>query len=67
MTTQQFRPEVEERLRQLDPSVHQADAVPIDKAIADYMAHGERDPWTVEVARRIFEEDAEFFRMLGDR
>ena len=40
---------------------------PIDEVIADYMAHGERDPWTVEVARRIFEEDAEFFRMLGDR
>ena len=43
------------------------DVRPIDKAIADFMAHGGRDPWTVEVARRIFEEDAEFFRMLGDR
>ena len=43
------------------------DIRPIDKAIADFMAHGAHDPWTVEVARRIFEEDAEFFRMLGDR
>ena len=40
---------------------------PIDEAIADYMANGAHDPWTVEVARRIFQEDAEFFRMLGDR
>ena len=39
----------------------------IDEVIADYLAHGAHDPSTVALARRIFEEDAEFFRMLGDR
>jgi len=43
------------------------DSSSIDNAIADYMASGDRDPWTVQVARRIFREDAEFFRLLGDR
>ena len=67
MTTHDFRPEVEERLRQLDPSVHDPDADSMENLIATFMKNVKPDPWTVEVARRIFKEDAEFFRMLGDR
>lgn len=39
----------------------------LNERIADYMANGEHDEWTVQTARRIFEEDAEFFAMIGDR
>jgi hypothetical protein len=67
MTTQDLRPEVEERLRQLDSAAHQPSAQPTDKLIADYLANGPHDEWTVTTARRVLKEDAEFFTMLGDR
>jgi hypothetical protein len=39
----------------------------MDEAIADYMEHSDHDPLTLEIARHVFEENAEFFEMLGDR
>ena len=66
MTTQQFRPEVEERLRQLDSSVHQADAVPIENVISACLA-GARDDEARELARQVLAAHREFFDLIGDR
>ncbi|WP_433372507.1 hypothetical protein ACQPZX_49605 [Actinoplanes sp. CA-142083] len=66
MTTQDFRPEVEERLRQLDPSVHQPDAEPLDNVINAYLAGGSNSE-TRELARRVYAEHREFFDLIGDR
>ena len=64
MQTEGMSPELDHR-----PSEPRArgDGCSLDEAIADYMETGNHDPWTVRTARRIFEEDEEFFRMLGDR
>jgi hypothetical protein len=66
MTTQHFRPEVEERLRKLDPSVHQPDAVPMENVISAYLA-GARNEEARELARRVLAEHCEFFDLIGDR
>ena len=66
MTTQQFRPEVEEKLRRLDPSVHQSDAVPIENVISAYLA-GARNDEARELARQVLAEHREFFGLIGDR
>jgi len=60
MTTRGLPPEAEQRL-------HESVGRPIDEVIADFIANGNHDEWTVRTARRIYEEDAEFFEMLGDR
>jgi hypothetical protein len=64
MQIEEVSPEVDHR-----PSEARArgDGRSLDEAIANYIANGDHDPWTVRTARRIFEEDEEFFRMLGDR
>jgi len=66
MTTQHLRPEVEERLQQLDPSVHQPDAVPIENVISAYMA-GARNEEARALARQVLAEHQEFFDLNGDR
>lgn len=67
MTIQGMRPEVAERLREYQEANMGTDRRPIDEVIADFMANGPHDEWTVQTARRIFAEDAEFFDMIGDR
>jgi hypothetical protein len=67
MRIDEMRPEVEDQLRKLAEADQKPDTKPIDEVITDYLANGEHDEWTVQTARRIFEEDAEFFEMLGDR
>ena len=39
----------------------------VDERIAAFLRNGPRDTWTQRTARRILEEDADFFRLLGDR
>jgi hypothetical protein len=66
MTTQDLRPEVEERLRVLAPSLHQPAAVPMDKLIAAYLA-GARDDEARELADKVFAAHKDFFDLVGDR
>jgi hypothetical protein len=61
------QPEVEQRPREPRARGDGQGSCAADEAIGNYIAYGAHDPWTVVVARRIFEEDAEFLEMLGDR
>jgi hypothetical protein len=65
MQIEGMEPEVKERLRELAQGGRPPGSRSIDEVIADYLENGQHDEWTVTTARRIFEEDAEFFRMLG--
>jgi hypothetical protein len=67
MTIQGMQPEVAKRLQELKEADPGADPRPIDEVIVDFIANGPHDEWTVQTARRIFAEDAEFFEMLGGR
>ena len=67
MQIEGMQPEVRQRLHELAEAEQVSDRRPINEIISDYMANAERDEFTVQLIRRIFEEDAEFFEVLGDR
>ncbi|MEU8190263.1 ribbon-helix-helix protein, CopG family [Micromonospora sp. WMMD712] len=62
-----LKPEVEQRLRELAEAEHRSMHKTVEVAIEAYLDRQERDEWTRQAARRVLEEDAEFFEMLGDR
>jgi predicted transcriptional regulator len=62
-----LKPEVERRLRELAEAEHRSIHKTVEMAVQAYLDRHERDEWTRAAAQRVFEEDAEFFQMLGDR
>ncbi|MGC4808317.1 hypothetical protein [Micromonospora sp. DT233] len=62
-----LRPEVEQRLRELAEVEHRSLYEPAEVAVQGELDRRERDEWTRQAARRVFESNAEFFEMLGDR
>ncbi len=62
-----LKPEVEQRLRELAEAEHRSMHKTVEVAIQEYLERRERNEWTRQAARQVFEEDAEFFEMLGDR
>lgn len=65
--TLNLKPEVEQRLKELAEAEHRSMHKTVEVAVQAYLDRHERDEWTRQAARRVFEEDAEFFEMLGDR
>lgn len=65
--TLNLKPEVEQRLKELAEAEHRSMHKTVEVAVQAYLDRQERDEWTRQAARRVFEEDAEFFEMLGDR
>jgi predicted transcriptional regulator len=62
-----LKPEVEQRLRQLAETESRSMHKTVEAAVEAYLDRQERDEWTRQTARRVLEEDAEFFELLGDR
>ncbi|SCG73237.1 Ribbon-helix-helix protein, copG family [Micromonospora rifamycinica] len=65
--TLNLKPEVEQRLKELAEAEHRSMHKTVEVAVQAYLDRHDRDEWTRQAARRVFEEDAEFFEMLGDR
>ncbi|WP_432901805.1 ribbon-helix-helix domain-containing protein [Micromonospora matsumotoense] len=65
--TLNLKPEVEQRLKELAEAEHRSMHKTVEVAVQAYLDRHERDEWTRQAARRVFEDDAEFFEMLGDR
>lgn len=65
--TLHLKPEVEQRLKELAEAEHRSMHKTVEVAVQAYLDRHDRDEWTRQAARRVFEEDAEFFEMLGDR
>ncbi|MBM7083121.1 ribbon-helix-helix protein, CopG family [Micromonospora sp. WMMD734] len=65
--TLNLKPEVEQRLKELAEAEHRSMHKTVEVAVQAYLDRHDRDEWTRQAARRVFEEDAEFFAMLGDR
>lgn len=64
-----LKPEVEQRLRDIaaEQGIDLETKPTLDDKIAAFMANRRGDEWTKQTVRRVLEEDAEFFEMLGDR
>jgi predicted transcriptional regulator len=62
-----LKPEVEQRLRELAEAENRSMHKTVEAAVEAYLHRQARDEWTRQAARRVFEEDAEFFDMLGER
>ncbi|MEU5780159.1 ribbon-helix-helix protein, CopG family [Micromonospora lupini] len=62
-----LKPEVEQRLKELAEAEQRSMHKTVEVAIQEYLERQERSEWTRQASRRVFEEDAEFFEMLGDR
>jgi hypothetical protein len=63
-----LKPEVAEHiLDQAEAEERQRPKPTLDEAIAAQMERSARDEETRRMARRIFEEDRQFFELLGDR
>lgn len=62
-----LKPGVEQRLKELAEAEQRSMHKTVEVAIQEYLERQERSEWTRQASRRVFEEDAEFFEMLGDR
>ncbi|WDZ85994.1 hypothetical protein [Micromonospora cathayae] len=62
-----LRPDVEQRLKEIAEAEHRLMHKTVEGAVQANPDRHERDEWTRQAARRVLEENAEFFEMLGDR
>jgi predicted transcriptional regulator len=62
-----LKPEVEQRLKELVEAERRSMHETVEVAAQAYLDRQERDEWTRQAARQVFEENADFFEMLGDR
>jgi len=62
-----LKPEVEHRLRETAAVEHRSVHKTVERAVEEYLAREAHRAEVRAIARRVFEEDAEFFKMLGDR
>jgi predicted transcriptional regulator len=62
-----LKPEVEQRLREVAEAEHRSMHKTVEVAIEAYLNGGERREQLLKLLRRDEEENAEFYRALGDR
>ena len=59
-----LKPEIEQRLRELAEAEHRSMHKTVEVAIQAYLDRHDRDEWTRQAARRVYERNAEFYEML---